>query len=80
MLLSQIFMSHFFMFVPTKAHVRLDNGRTGHAQVTGVILCCFPYCPIIYPSGPVYYCTGNLYNTISAVALKCYVGFQKVTS
>ena len=42
-------MSHFSMFVPTKATVKLDNGKTGHAQGIGIILCQFPNCLIIYP-------------------------------
>ena len=34
-------MSQLSMFVPTKATVTLDNKNTGHAQVLGIILCCF---------------------------------------
>ena len=68
------------MFVPTKATVKLVNGNTGHAQGIGIILCCFPNCLIIYPVGPVYYCTGHPSNTISSGALKFYIGFKKVTS
>ena len=49
-------MSHFSMFVPTNATVKLANGITGHAQGIGIILCLFPNCSIIYPVGPVYYC------------------------
>ena len=74
------FMSHFYMFVPTKANVKLANGNTGHAQVIGIILCRFPNCLIIYPAGPVYYCPGYSSNTISSGALKFYIGFKKVTS
>ena len=48
-------MSHFSLFVKTKATVKLANGNTGHAQVIGIILCYFPNCLIIYPVGPVYY-------------------------
>ena len=73
-------MSHFSMFVPTKATVKLANGNTGHAQVIGIILCCFPNCSIIYPVGPVYYCPAHPSNTISPGALKFYIGFKKVTS
>ena len=29
-------MSHFSMFVPTKATGKLDNGNTGHAQGIGI--------------------------------------------
>ena len=29
------------MFVPTKANVKLDNGKTGHSQGIGIILCRF---------------------------------------
>ena len=67
------------MFIPTKATVKLANGNTKHAQVIGIILCCFPNCSTIYPVGKVYYCHGHPYNTISLVALKFYVGSQKVT-
>ena len=45
------FMSHFSIFVPTKATVKLANGNTVHAQGIGIILCPFPECPIIYPVG-----------------------------
>ena len=72
-------MSHFSMFVPTKATVKLSNGNTGHAQGIGIILCRFPNCSIIYPVGPVYYCPGHPSNTISSGALKFYIGFKKVT-
>ena len=44
-------MSHFSMFVPTRANLKLANGNTGHAQVIGIILCPFPNFPIIYPVG-----------------------------
>ena len=73
-------MSHFYMFVITNYTVKLSNGNTRHAQGIGIILCCSPNCSIIYPAGPVYYCTVHPYNTISSCALKFYAGFQKVTS
>ena len=73
-------MSHFSMFVPTKATVKLANGNTGHAQGIRIILCRFPICSIIHPVGPVYYCLGHPSNTISSGALNFYVGFKKVTS
>ena len=73
------FMSHFSMFFPTKANVKLANGNKGHAQVIEIILCCFPNLPIIYPLGPVYYWPCNTPKTISSGDLKFYVGFQKVT-
>ena len=73
-------MSHFSMFVPTKATVKLDNGNTVHAQGIGIILCCFPNCLIIYPVGPVYFFPGHPSNNISSGALKFYIGFKKVTS
>ena len=69
------FMSHFSMFVSTKATVKLANGNTGHAQGIGIILYRFPNCLIIYPVGPVYYCPGRLSNTILSGALKFYIGF-----
>ena len=72
-------MSHFSMFVPTQATVKLDNGNTGHAQGIGIILCCFPTCLIIYPVGPVYYCPGHPSNTISSGALNFYIVFKKFT-
>ena len=68
------------MFVPTKATVKLANGNTGHAQGIGIVLCRFPNFPIIYTVGPVYYCPGHPPNTIALVALKLFVGFQKVKS
>ena len=67
-------MSHFSMFVPTKATVKLANGNTGNAQGIGIILFRFPNCSIIYPVGPVYYFPGHPYNTISSGALKFYIG------
>ena len=48
-------MSHFYMFVPNKANVKLANRNMGHAQVIEIILCCFNNFPIIYLMGPVYY-------------------------
>ena len=41
------FMSHFSMFVPTKATVKFDNVNTGHAQFIWIVLCNFPNFPII---------------------------------
>ena len=67
------------MLVPTKAIVELYNRNTGHAKVIGIILCCFTNCSIMYTVIPVYYFTGHPSNTISLGALKCYIGFQKVT-
>ena len=72
-------MSHFSMFVPTNATVKLANGNMGHAQGIGIILCCFTNCSIIHPVGTVYYCPGHPSNTISSGALKFYIGFKKVT-
>ena len=73
-------MSHFSMFVPTKPAAKQTNGNTGHAQGIGIVFCRLTNCYIIYPVVSVYYCTGQLSNTISSGALKFYVGFQKVTS
>ena len=73
-------MSHFYMFFPTKDAVKLANENMEHAQLIGIILCCFPNCSIIYPSGTFYYCPGHPYNTIWSWALTFYAGFQKVTS
>ena len=73
-------ISHFSMFVPTKATMKLSNGNTGHAQGIGIILCRFTNCSIIYPVGPVYYFPGHPSNTISSGALKFCIGFKKVTS
>ena len=72
------FMSNFSMFVLTKATVKPENRKTGHAQVIGIILCCFPNCYIIYPEVPVYYCPGHTSKTISSGTLKVYVGFKRV--
>ena len=69
-------MSHFSMFVSTKATVKLANGNTGHAQGIGIILCRFPNFLIIYPVGLVYYFPGHPSNTISSGALKFYIGFK----
>ena len=68
------------MFVPIKATVKLPNGNTIHAQGIGILVCIFPKCHIICPLGPVYYCPGHHYNTISSGSLKLYVGFKKVIS
>ena len=74
------FMSHFYMFVTTKATVKLANENMGHAQGIGISLCCLPNCSIIYPVGSVYYFPGHPSNTISSGALNLYIGFKKVTS
>ena len=63
------YLSHFYMFVPTKATVKLANGNTGHVQVTGIILYRFPNYSIIYTVGPVQYCPGHPSNTNSSGAL-----------
>ena len=57
-------MPHFYMFVPTKANVKYDNGNKGHGQGIGIILYSFTNCTIIYPMGTVYYCPGHPSNTI----------------
>ena len=67
------------MFSPTKDTVKLANVNMGHAQGIGIILCRFPNFLFIYPVGPVYYCPGQPYNTISSGALKFYIAFKKVT-
>ena len=71
-------MSHFSMFVPTKATVKLANGNTVHAQGIEIILYSFPNCLIIYPVGPVYYCPGHPSNTFSSCALKFYISFKRL--
>ena len=73
-------MSHFYMFVLTKANVKLDHGNMGHTQAIGVFLYFLPNCPVIYPLVPVYYFLGQPYITISPGALKFYVGFQRFTT
>ena len=73
------YMSRFSMFVQTKATVKFYNGNTGHSQGTGVVLCRFPGCSIIYPVGPVYHCPGHPSNTISSGALNFYIGFFLLT-
>ena len=73
-------LSHFSMFVPTKATVKLANGNTVHAQGIGIILCRSPNCSIIYTMEPDYYFPDQAPNTISLGALKFYFGSQNVTS
>ena len=68
-------MSHFSMFVATKATVKLANVNTVNSQGIGIILCCFTNFSIIYPVGPVYYCPGHPSNTISPGAVKFYTSF-----
>ena len=63
-------ISNFPMFVLTKATVKLANENMVHVQGIGVILCRFPNCSIIHPSGTVYYCPGHPSNTISSGPLK----------
>ena len=72
------FMSHFNMFVPTKATVELANGNTGHAQGIEIILCQFPNCKILYPVGTVYYCPCQPSNTISSGELKFCIGLKNL--
>ena len=71
-------ISHFSMFVPTNATVKLANGKTGHAQGIWIILCHYPNCSIIYIVGPVYYCPGHPSNTISSGSLIFYVCFKRL--
>ena len=67
------------MYFTTNITVKLANENTGHAQEIGIILCNCTNCSIIYTVVPVYYFPGHPSNTISLSALKCYVGFKKVT-
>ena len=67
-------MSHFSMFVPTKATIKSAYGNTGNAQGIGNILFQFTNYSVIYPVGTVYYCPGHPSNTISSGALKFYIG------
>ena len=46
-------ISHFSMFVPTKATAKVANENTVHAQWIEIILCHFNNCSIIHPVGPV---------------------------
>ena len=66
-------MSHFSMFVSTKADVKFTNGNMGHSQEIGILLCHFPNCTIIYTVLPVYYCPGHPSDNIS-------LGYIKSTS
>ena len=75
-----ICMSHFSMFPPTKATVKVANQNMVHVQVIGIILCFFTNCSIIYRVGPVYYYPGHPYNTITSGSLNFFVGFKKVSS
>ena len=72
-------ISHFYIFVPTKATTKLANVNMVNDQEIEIILCCFTNCSIIYPLGPVYYFQGYPSNTISSSALKFYIGLKKVT-
>ena len=67
------------MSIPIKATEIWANVNMVHSQGIGVCLRHFPKFPIVYPVGPVYYCTRHPYNTILG-DLKFYVGFQKITS
>ena len=71
-------MSHFYMFVPTKSTVKLDNGNTGHSQGIGIILCSFPDCSNIYTVGPVYYCPGHPSNNIFLGELNFLLLFKRL--
>ena len=73
-------MSNFYMFVSTKATVKMANGNMGYDQGIGIILYLFPNSSIIYPVGTVYNCLVHPSNTISLGTLKFYGGFRKVTS
>ena len=68
------------MFIPTKSTVKLANENVGYAQGIGIILCCFPNCPIIYPVVTVYCFPGHPSNTILWGDLKCYVGSKNIAS
>ena len=66
-------MSQFSISPPTMETRDISQG-------IGIILCRFPNWSIIDRAGPVYYCIGHPFNTISSSSLKFYIGFQKVTS
>ena len=69
-------VSHFYMFVPTKANVKLDHSNTGHAQVIGNILCSFPNWFIIYPVVPVKYTQVTLPTPSHQVPLNFMLDFK----
>ena len=71
-------MSQFYMFVPTKATVKLANGKTGHTQGIGIILCCFPNCSIIYPVGPVHSFSDHPFNTSYQVPTNFMFAFKRL--
>ena len=73
-------MSHFSMFVPTKANMKLSTYNKVHAQGIGVVLCHFTNHHIIYSLVPVYYCPDHAKNKILLGAIKCYVGFKTIIS
>ena len=73
-------MSHFSMFVSTKADVKFTNGNMDNSQEIGILLCHFPICPIIYTVVPVNYCPGYPSDNISLGGIKFYFVFQKITS
>ena len=56
--------------------MKLAYGNTVHAQVIGIILCCFTNCYIIYPVGSVYCFHGHPSKTILFGALKFYAEFK----
>ena len=68
-------MSHFSMFLPTKANVKLSNGNTGHAQLIGNVLCFFTNYPIIYPVGTFYSFLPFQYHVIGCPKMSCW--FEK---
>ena len=49
----KLIISDYYMFVPTKVNVKSANGNTEYDQLTGIILCCVPNYPIMYPVEPV---------------------------
>ena len=73
-------MSHFSVFVPAKATVKMANGNKEHVQRSGIVSCRVPKCSIIYPVLSVYYFPGRSSITISSGSLKFYVVFQNFTS
>ena len=70
-------MSHFSIFLPTKATVKLSNKNKGLSQIIVIIWWDFTKCPIIYPVVLVNHFPYNPSNDISLGPLKYYVGFHK---
>ena len=71
-------ISQFYISVQIKDSVKLAHGNMGHVQGIWIILCHFTNCPNLYAVIPDF--TGHPSVIISSGDLKCYFGFQNITS